>query len=56
MNAPTNIQRISSRRTCFLLVTFVEALFTAIMVLLIAVERTDAQAQGEVWGDVLDSL
>jgi Regulator of chromosome condensation (RCC1) repeat len=50
MNASTNIQRKSSRRrTSSLLVTFVAALFAAIGLLFIAVERTDAQTQGEVW-------
>jgi hypothetical protein len=50
MNASTNIQRKSSRRrTSSVLVTFVAALFAAIGLLLIAVERTDAQTQGEVW-------
>src|SRR5919112_1171963 len=50
MNASTNIQRkLSRRRTSSLLVTFVAALFAAIGLLFIAVERTDAQTQGEVW-------
>jgi alpha-tubulin suppressor-like RCC1 family protein len=51
MNAPTNIQRTSPsrRHTSSLLLTFVAALFAAIVMLLVAVDRTDAQAQGEVW-------
>jgi alpha-tubulin suppressor-like RCC1 family protein len=50
MSALINIQRKSSkRRTGSLLVTFVAALFAAIGLLLIAVERTDAQTKGEVW-------
>jgi hypothetical protein len=51
MDAPTNIQRtpLSRRSASSLLVTFVAALFAAIGLLLVAVERTDAQAQGEVW-------
>jgi hypothetical protein len=51
MNAPTNVQPtpLSRRSTSSLLVTFVAALLAAIMLLLVAVERTHAQAQGEVW-------
>jgi len=50
-NASTSIQRTPLRRrsTSSLLVTFVAALFAAIVVLLVAVERTDAQAQGGAW-------
>src|SRR5215213_10032886 len=50
MSASTNIQRRSSRRrTSSLLVTFVAALLAAIGLLMIVVESTDAQTQGEVW-------
>jgi alpha-tubulin suppressor-like RCC1 family protein len=51
MKAPTNIQRTSSRRRSgrSLLLTFVVALIGTIGLLLVAVERTDAQGQGEVW-------
>jgi len=51
MNASTSIQRtsLSRRSTRSLVVTFVAALFAAIVLLLVAVERTDAQVQGEVW-------
>jgi alpha-tubulin suppressor-like RCC1 family protein len=51
MNTSSSIQPTPLRRrsTSSLLVMCVAALFAAIMVLLIAVERTDAQAQGEVW-------
>jgi alpha-tubulin suppressor-like RCC1 family protein len=55
MNASNSTQQIplSSRSTSSLLVTCVAALFAAILLLLVAVERTDAQAQVEVsaWGD-----
>jgi alpha-tubulin suppressor-like RCC1 family protein len=43
---PTSYSR---RSTSSLLVTFVAALFAAILVLLVAVQRTDAQTQVEVW-------
>jgi hypothetical protein len=47
VNTPTNLRRISNRRyTSSLLVTFVAMLFAAIWLLMIAVERTDAQTQG----------
>jgi Regulator of chromosome condensation (RCC1) repeat len=51
MNASNSTQQIplSSRRTRSLLVTCVAALFAAIVVLLVAVQRTDAQVQGEAW-------
>src|SRR5215208_1144181 len=51
MNASTSIQRtsLSRRSTRSLVVTFVAALFAAIVLLLVAVERTDAQVQGELW-------
>ena len=50
MNTATKIRRTSNRRsTGSLLLTFVAALIAAIGLLLVAVERTDAQAQGEVW-------
>jgi alpha-tubulin suppressor-like RCC1 family protein len=51
VNTPTKIQRtpLSKRSTGSLLLTFIAALFGAIGLLLVAVERTDAQAQGEVW-------
>jgi hypothetical protein len=51
MNASNSTQRIplSSRRTRSLLVTCVAALFAAIVVLLVAVQMTDAQVQGEAW-------
>jgi alpha-tubulin suppressor-like RCC1 family protein len=51
MNASNSTQQIplSSRSTSSLLVTSVAALFAAIVVLLVAVQRTDAQVQGEAW-------
>jgi alpha-tubulin suppressor-like RCC1 family protein len=51
MNASNSTQQIplSSRRTRSLLVTCAAALFAAIVVLLVAVQRTDAQVQGESW-------
>ena len=51
MNTPTKIQRtpLNKRSTGSLLLTFVAALFAAIVLLLGAVERTNAQAQGELW-------
>jgi hypothetical protein len=51
LNASNSTQQIplSSRRTRSLLVTCVAALFAAIVVLLVAVQRTDAQVQGEAW-------
>jgi alpha-tubulin suppressor-like RCC1 family protein len=51
MNTSSYIQPtpLSRRSTSSLLVTFVAALFAAIALLLVAVERTDAQAQVEVW-------
>jgi len=50
MNASTNTHPtpLSRRSTSSLLVTFVAALLTGIVLLLVAVERTDAQVQGEV--------
>jgi alpha-tubulin suppressor-like RCC1 family protein len=51
MDTSTSIQPtpLSRRSTSSLLVTFVAAVFGAIVLLLVAVERTDAQAQVEVW-------
>ena len=52
MNTPTKIQPtpLSKRSTGSLLLTFVAALIAAIVLLFgVAVERTNAQAQGELW-------
>jgi Bacterial Ig-like domain/Regulator of chromosome condensation (RCC1) repeat len=51
MNTSSSIQPTSSgrRSTSSLLVTFAAALFAAIVLHFVAVERTDAQTQVEVW-------
>ena len=51
MKRSTTIQStpLSGRSTSSLLVTFVAVLFAAIVLLLVAVQRTDAQVEGEAW-------
>ena len=51
MKRSTTIQStpLSGRSTSSLLVTFVAVLFAAIVLLLVAVQRTDAQVEGGAW-------